>query len=412
MDINKGKLVYIKDKSQYNSNNFLDTQVIFVEDTKEIITHGISFAGIPSSYNMYVGAKDKKANATTTNGNTYIKLYKDSTLNNQFLIKGTGATTVVSDASGNITINSTDNNTWRALQVKGTQIAGTGTGTYPVNFVEGTDITLTGTVGTSTTKLNSITINHADITTTVTAAKDTATQLAYSGEITVPTAITTNNGHITAYTWTKYKLPAASHYTTNIYAGTSGTNTNSTTDVSNPYLTVVDNTTYRNQVQFAGSGATSVKAKNGVITISSTNTWTAFVGAKTNAAGTAGYVPAPSSGQTGLYFRSDGTWATPTDTKYTLPTASSSTLGGVKTGAAIDSTSGYTAVHINNGVIYYKNTTYSTKAMKVNGGTYNVYTSSTSLPTIYAPTAVGTAGQVLATNSDQNGKVQLLRLKQ
>ena len=87
MDINKGKLVYIKDKSQYNSNNFLDTQVIFVEDTKEIITHGISFAGIPSSYNMYVGAKDKKANATTTNGNTYIKLYKDSTLNNQFLTR-------------------------------------------------------------------------------------------------------------------------------------------------------------------------------------------------------------------------------------------------------------------------------------------------------------------------------------
>lgn len=54
MDINKGKLVYIKDKSQYNSNNFLDTQVIFVEDTKEIITHGISFAGIPSSYSMYM----------------------------------------------------------------------------------------------------------------------------------------------------------------------------------------------------------------------------------------------------------------------------------------------------------------------------------------------------------------------
>lgn len=41
--------------------------------------------------------------------------------------------------------------------------------------------------------------------------------------------------------------------------------------------------------------------------------------------------------------------------------------------------------------------------MKVNGSTYNVYTSSTSLPTIYAPTAVGTAGQVLATNSNADG---------
>lgn len=402
MDINKGKLVYIKNKSSYNSNVFLDTQVIFVEDTKEIITHGISFAGIPSSYNMYVGAKDKKANASTENGNTYIKLYKDSTLNNQFLIKGTGATTVVSDASGNITINSTDNNTWRALQVKGTQIAGTGTSTYPINFAEGTDITLTGTAGTSTTKLNSITINHASISTTVTAAKDTATQLAYSGEITVPTAITTNNGHITAYTWTKYKLPAASHYTTHIYTGASGATANSTSDVSNPYLTVVDDTTYRNQVQFKGGGKTTIKANGGIITISSTDTWNAFVGATSSKAGTAGYVPAPSSGQTGLYFRSDGTWATPPGT-YSLPTASNTTLGGVKTGAAITDISGYTAVHIKDGVIYYKNTTYSTRALKINGNTYNVYTSNASLPTIYAPTAVGTAGQVLATNSNADG---------
>lgn len=50
-----------------------------------------------------------------------------------------------------------------------------------------------------------------------------------------------------------------------------------------------------------------------------------------------------------------------TDTVYTLPTASSSTLGGVKTTSTVTSNSGYTACPIINGVPYYKdtNTTYS-----------------------------------------------------
>ena len=48
-------------------------------------------------------------------------------------------------------------------------------------------------------------------------------------------------------------------------------------------------------------------------------------------------------------------------TAYVLPTASSSTLGGIKTGATISDTSGYTACPIDsNGVIYYKTTSTST----------------------------------------------------
>lgn len=121
-----------------------------------------------------------------------------------------------------------------------------------------------------------------------------------------------------------------------------------------------------------------------------TNTWTAFKGATTSAAGTAGYVPAPAAGAATRYFRSDGTWATPPNTtynsattssaglmsaadktkldgiatganKYTLPTASSSTLGGVKTTSAVTSTAGLTPCPIISGVPYYKdtNTTYT-----------------------------------------------------
>ena len=98
---------------------------------------------------------------------------------------------------------------------------------------------------------------------------------------------------------------------TKIYAGSSGATSNSTSAVSNPYLTVVDDSTYRAQVRFVGSGGTSVSANGGTITISSST--------------------------------------------YTLPTAST-TLGGVKTTSTVTSTSGYTACPIIGGVVYYKDT--------------------------------------------------------
>lgn len=45
----------------------------------------------------------------------------------------------------------------------------------------------------------------------------------------------------------------------------------------------------------------------------------------------------------------------------------------------------------------------STKNININGTNYAIYTSAGSLPTIKVPTAFGTAGQVLATNSSANG---------
>lgn len=116
-----------------------------------------------------------------------------------------------------------------------------------------------------------------------------------------------------------------------------------------------------------------------------TDTWTAFKGASTSTAGTAGYAPAPSAGAANRYLRSDGTWSVPPDTNttygvattstnglmsfsdksklnnidananhYTLPTASRTTLGGVKTTSTVTSSSGHTACPIISGVPYYK----------------------------------------------------------
>ena len=58
---------------------------------------------------LYIGASAAKSNAAATN--PYLKLYDDSTRRSQFRISGAGATTVKSDASGNLTIQSANDNT-------------------------------------------------------------------------------------------------------------------------------------------------------------------------------------------------------------------------------------------------------------------------------------------------------------
>lgn len=122
-------------------------------------------------------------------------------------------------------------------------------------------------------------------------------------------------------------------------------------------------------ISYAAPGTASGQSGNasyGTLTINATNTWTAWSGATSSANGTAGYMPAPTSAQRNQFLRGDGTWQSLNN--YSLPTASSSTLGGVKTGAAITDTTGYTPVHIKDGVIYYKDTN-STEYLSLKGGT-------------------------------------------
>lgn len=89
------------------------------------------------------------------------------------------------------------------------------------------------------------------------ASKNYAVQLNSSGQMYV------------AVPWTD--TDTNTHYTTRLYAGASGTAANSA--ISNPYLKVIDDNTYRNQVRFIGAGATSISSDaSGNITITSTNT--------------------------------------------------------------------------------------------------------------------------------------------
>ena len=61
---------------------------------------------------LYVGASNAaKSNAAATNGNVYLNLVENNTVRDYHNINGTGATKVTSDASGVITIYSSDNDT-------------------------------------------------------------------------------------------------------------------------------------------------------------------------------------------------------------------------------------------------------------------------------------------------------------
>ena len=66
-----------------------------------------------STTTLNIGAITAKSNAVATN--PYLKLFDDNTLRSQFSILGAGAITVKSDANGNITIESANDNTWRNI---------------------------------------------------------------------------------------------------------------------------------------------------------------------------------------------------------------------------------------------------------------------------------------------------------
>lgn len=66
------------------------------------------------TYLTYIGAQSisnsNKSNAATTNGNTYMKIFEDNTLKNQYKISGSGSIRVASDSNGNITITGNTSN--------------------------------------------------------------------------------------------------------------------------------------------------------------------------------------------------------------------------------------------------------------------------------------------------------------
>lgn len=102
-----------------------------------------------TSKNIVGASSSATANATADNGSVYLNHLEESTVKSTHLINGTGATTVTSDSSGNITINSTD-----------TKVTAVGNHYTPaedtnaaISAASGTATNITGTAG----KLNVVT---------------------------------------------------------------------------------------------------------------------------------------------------------------------------------------------------------------------------------------------------------------
>ena len=118
-----------------------------------------------------------------------------------------------------------------------------------------------------------------------------------------------------------------------------------------------------------------------------TNTWTAFKGATASTAGAAGYVPAPSAGSATRYFRSDGTWAVPPNTTYSVASTSANGLMSASDKTKLDG--------IATGANKYTHPSYTAKS----SGLYKVtvdstgHVSATSAVTKADITALGIPGQ-------------------
>ena len=98
---------------------------------------------------------------------------------------------------------------------------------------------------------------------------------------------------------------------------------------TNKFVTASDKTTW-NGKQNALTAGPNITISGDTISATDT-TYSDFSGATSGDAGTHGLVPAPASGETDKYLKSDGSWATVS--QYSLPAATASTLGGVKIGA-------------------------------------------------------------------------------
>ena len=247
---------------------------------------------------LYAGS-GTAANAATTNGNTKIALADDSTVRNTLTIKGTGATTVTSDASGVITINSTDNNTTYSAATQSAnglmsaadkkKLDGIATGANAYTLPAATSSALGGVkVGSNITNSSgTISLTKANVVAALGYTPPTTdTNTTYSAFTGASSSAAGSAGLV--------KAPAAgdqakflrgdgtwaadndTHWTSHMYVG-SGTAANAATTNGNTKIALADNSTVRNTLTIKGTGATTVVSDaNGVITINSTDNNTTY----------------------------------------------------------------------------------------------------------------------------------------
>ena len=356
------------------------------------------FTDTNTHYNtgLKVGASaTATANAAASNGNVYLNVLDDSTVKDSHKIIGTGATTVVSDANGVITINSVNttynpattsaNGLMTSTMVSTLNTVNTNLSNHTANTGNPHSVTKSqiglGKVENKTPEEIRSGLSSSHVTTALGYTPlNSALKGAKSG-----LAELDANGYVPSSQLPSY-VDDVLEYSAKSSFPTTGATGKIYVDLFNGKTYRWSGSTYVEISESLALGETSSTAYRGDYGKTAYN-HSQITGANPHAItpalikalpsdGTAVKATADANGQTiastyikGLsvsgktitYTFGNGTTGTITtqDTVYTLPTASSTTLGGVKTTSTVTSTSGLTACPIIDGVPYYKNSTYS-----------------------------------------------------
>ena len=291
----------------YTINKSVPSNAVFTD------THHAAYVKVGAS-------SSATADATATNGNVWLNLVENGSVRSNTNIKGTGIATVTADTSGNIVVNVDNPNTDTAC---------TQTGHY-------TPSTVSTTVGNTTEQTP-----------------------AHGGTFNIPYIKYDSKGHIVSASTTTVKLPsdADSHHQAFLRSASASTSTSNTTDTSNGiYLNLVENSTVRSSVQLLGKQNITVTSSTaGTVDITGPDlsgyATTSALDGKSNTGHThaAGDI---TSGQFNIARIPTGTTSSTvavgnhSHSGYltSIPTATTSTLGGIKVGSFLSATNGLLSV--------------------------------------------------------------------
>ena len=324
--------------------------------------------------NIYAGS-GTAANASTTNGNTKVTIADNTTVRGSVTIKGTGATTVTSNASGVVTINST-NTTYGVASTTANGLMSSSDKSKLDGIASGANKTTVDSAlsSTSTNPVQNKVIKteldtKMDIEPIVLTNQDldnVKTTGIYAAA--VGNSVTNKPDGIDSFGLKVYKA-ASSIIIQELTAG----NSLSLTKYTRQYKYISENTYKWDVWKVSTSVFSSTPVSNQVVVAADSN----------GTLRTSGFTIAKS-------VPSDAKF---TDTVYTLPTASSSVLGGVKVGSNITLSSGVislTKSNVTSALGYTpptSNTTYSAgTGLTLTGTSFSLSNSGVSAGS-YGPTS-------------------------